>query len=252
MLRGRIGGSFAALCVVVCGCASAEERVANARAAHERDLRALFAEKRLAYPPEEIFLRAFKEEGELELWAGRRNGQLTLVKTFAICASSGTVGPKREKGDGQVPEGFYFIERFNPRSSFHLSLGLDYPNPSDRLRGRKGKLGGDIFIHGSCVTVGCLPIRDGPIEELYVVALDAKANGQRRIPVHVFPARLTDARLAQLRRDYRPDAALWSFWQELRPGFLSFEESRRVPTIRIDSRTGAYIVEKWGQATFRR
>lgn len=242
MLAGRTGVLFAAFFFGLCGCASAEDRVAKARESRDAEIKKLFASKNLSYPPEQIFLRAFKEDGELELWAGPRKGPLQLVKTFDVCAASGELGPKREQGDGQVPEGFYFIDRFNPRSNFHLSLGLDYPNDSDRLRGKKGRLGGDIFIHGSCVTIGCLPLRDGPIEELYLIALDAKTHGQKRIPVHVFPTRLTDQALSELRKRARPTDALWKFWQELKPGFEAFEKTRVVPRVRVDQKTGAYVV----------
>ncbi len=109
----------------------------------------------------DILLRAYKQESELELWAkNKKDKQYTLLKTYKICASSGTLGPKRKQGDIQVPEGFYVIDRFNPVSNFYLSLGVSYPNASDKILGVKGALGGDIFIHGNCVTIGCLPISD--------------------------------------------------------------------------------------------
>ena len=54
--------------------------------------------------------------------------------SYPICAGSGDLGPKRERGDGQVPEGLYEIDRFNPTSRYHLSLRVNYPNLSDRLR----------------------------------------------------------------------------------------------------------------------
>src|SRR6185295_14539267 len=83
------------------------------------------------------------------------------------------------------------VTRFNPLSLFHLSLGLDYPNVADRAAGQPGgSLGGDIFIHGGCASVGCIPLGDQAIEEVYVAALDARARGQQSIPVHIFPRRL--------------------------------------------------------------
>src|SRR5712691_1661125 len=88
-------------------------------------------------------------------------------------------------GDGQVPEGFYEVSALNPWSRFLLSLKVSYPNALDRGFGRTG---GDIFIHGSCVTTGCIPIEDGPIQELYVIVADARARGAR-IEVHIFPGR---------------------------------------------------------------
>ena len=71
-----------------------------------------------------------------------------------------------------MPEGVYAIEAFNSNSRFHLSLKLDYPNAVDRqqaaLEGRD-QLGGDIFLHGKDVSVGCLAMGDAAIEELFVL-----------------------------------------------------------------------------------
>ena len=57
----------------------------------------------------------------------------TLFKTYKVCMQSGSIGPKRSEGDNQVPEGFYYINEFNPNSNYHLSLGLNYPNASDKM-----------------------------------------------------------------------------------------------------------------------
>ncbi|MCP4750868.1 MAG: hypothetical protein GY866_08245 [Proteobacteria bacterium] len=76
------------------------------------------------------------------------------MKEYPFSDYSGMLGPKRRQGDEQIPEGFYFIDRFNHRSAFYLSMGLDYPNDSDRRLSSFKYLGGDIFIHGSDVTIG--------------------------------------------------------------------------------------------------
>lgn len=231
----------AVLCMLLLtGHAFAADRVAVARKNQSAELTKLFSAAKVSYPPREIYLRAFKHEGELELWAGK-GGKAPLAKitTFRICMSSGGLGPKRQLGDGQVPEGFYKIDRFNPTSSYHLSLGLDYPNESDRMLGRKGALGGDIFIHGSCVTIGCLPIEDDFIEQLYVIATDARAAGQREIPVHVFPRRLDEKGMAALAREGPEHLA---FWKSLQPAYAQFEQTRRPPKVSVDGKTGAYIV----------
>lgn len=126
------------------------------------------------YPPPRVFLLAFKKERQLEVWAETRTRR-ALVHTYPILAASGQEGPKLRQGDGQVPEGSYRIVLLNPNSLFHLSMKLDYPNAFDRQKarrdGRKG-LGGDIFIHGSAVSIGCLAMGDGAIEELFVLVAD--------------------------------------------------------------------------------
>jgi murein L,D-transpeptidase YafK len=219
-------------------------RVRQARASAQPRLKALFRKAGLAYPAREILLRVCKLEGELELWA--RNGQVepfTLVETYPVCAASGTVGPKRREGDLQVPEGFYHISGFNPWSRFHLSLRVDYPNASDRLLGDPRSPGGDIFIHGSCVTIGCIPLRDGPIEEVYLAAVDARHAGQARIPVHIFPCRL-DRDWLRLERVAWRRRGLLDFWLNLKEGYDVFEKTRQLPRISIDRRGKYAFSEK--------
>ena len=127
----------------------------------------------------------------------RRDSQFHLVKRYDVVGCmgqdspvSGILGPKRQEDDWQIPEGFYHIDRFQPDSKFYISLGIGYPNTSDKILGVKDNLGCDIFIHGGCATVGCIPITDDQIKELYLVALETQSNSERRIPVHIFPARL--------------------------------------------------------------
>ncbi len=155
--------------------------------------------------PFQLYLRAFKHERTLEVWAaptdGATAGTYVRLTDYAFCASSGGLGPKRAKGDGQIPEGFYTIDRFNPSSTFHLSLGLDYPNAVDRSRAGRTDPGGDIFIHGDCVTIGCIPITDAGIRALYLLAVWARGHGQRQIPVHVFPSRPIGERWSSLLAD---------------------------------------------------
>ncbi len=214
-------------------------RVRAARAAAQPRLDALFKEVRLHYPAREIFLRVFKLEEELELWARNdRSAPFSLVRKYPICASSGTVGPKRREGDLQVPEGFYHVSGFNPWSSYHLSLRLDYPNASDRILGEGPRLGGDIFIHGSCVTIGCVPLQDEPIEEVYLAAVDARDSGQARIPVHIFPCRL-DGNWLKLEREAWRRPGLMDFWRNLKEGYDAFEKTRHPPRVTVD-RSGAY------------
>ncbi|MDP4933969.1 MAG: L,D-transpeptidase family protein [Salibacteraceae bacterium] len=180
----------------------------------------------------QIYIRVFKEEDLLEVWGKNQNNtKYQLLKTFEVCASSGSLGPKRQQGDGQVPEGFYHIERFNPTSNFHLSLGVNYPNKSDRILGVRGKLGGDIFIHGSCVTIGCVPLTDEKIEEVYVYGVEAKNAGQTTIPVTFFPSKLDAKKLNELLIKEKPSATTRELWKDLSKAYLYFETSRSLPTI---------------------
>jgi murein L,D-transpeptidase YafK len=164
------------------------------------------------------------------------------LKEYPFCNSSGALGPKRRQGDGQIPEGFYHIDRFNPLSNFHLSLGINYPNQADRIRGGSGDLGGDIFIHGGCVTIGCVPITDELIKEVYLIAVEAKTAGQGRIPVHIFPARMGAKGMRQLEGAASGNQELLDFWRNLKSGYDSFEQNRRLPSVTVD-RQGRYVVQ---------
>jgi murein L,D-transpeptidase YafK len=216
-------------------------RVQTAMKEKSEAAKQLFAAKNLSYPPQEIFLRVFKREGVLQLWA-RAVRNFILVKEYKICAASGSLGPKRRQGDSQVPEGFYYIDRFNPLSNFYLSMGLNYPNESDKILGTKSNLGGDIFIHGNCVSIGCMAMTDDQIKELYLIAVEAKAAGQNRIPVHIFPAKMNQAGMKRLAVEAAQNQSLLNFWRNLQEGYEAFETHRRLPSISVD-RQGRYIIK---------
>jgi murein L,D-transpeptidase YafK len=128
----------------------------------------------VSYPPASVRLIGLKEEKQLEVWFQGSTGW-QRVRTYAVLAASGGPGPKLREGDLQVPEGIYRLTAFNPNSSYHLSVRVDYPNADDRAiaaREKRTNLGGDIFIHGKAVSIGCLAIGDSAIEELYVLLAD--------------------------------------------------------------------------------
>lgn len=213
-------------------------------AEHEKlaDATALMQSYGLVLSGIEVYLRAFKHEKQLELWARASKGKkFKLIKTYAFCRSSGVLGPKRRDGDRQIPEGLYIIERYNPFSQFYLSLGLNYPNKSDRILGEKGNLGGDIFIHGKCVTIGCIPITDELIKELYLICVYARSGGQKRVPVHIFPARMNANNMTSLLA-VTEDKELQEFWKNLQEVYEAFEKTKTVPQVRID-KSGRYSVK---------
>jgi len=165
----------------------------------------------------------------MELWA--RNDDTTqyrLIKTYHICALSGILGPKRWEGDRQVPEGFYFIDEFNPKSDYYLSLLINYPNYSDSMLGGNTKLGGNIYIHGGCVTIGCMPMTNEIIQELYVVCLNARLNGENNIPVHIYPTRFTKPGMNFLNREYGRDTEKQKFWVALKESYDYFEKYHKI------------------------
>lgn len=137
-----------------------------------------------------VILVAFKEERQLEAWCRSVSGDWILWKTFPILAVSGKPGPKEREGDRQVPEGEYGILRkgMNPDSNFHLGMNIGYPSKRDLELGRTGSA---IMIHGNQVSVGCLAMGDDAIERLYLLVDASLSGGEREVPVHIFPFRMT-------------------------------------------------------------
>ncbi|MFI5194614.1 MAG: murein L,D-transpeptidase family protein [Chitinophagales bacterium] len=203
-----------------------------------------FRAKQLIWPARFVYIRSFKYDSELEVWVkNSRAEKYKLFKTYKICALAGSLGPKRMAGDYQVPEGFYCINEFNPKSQYHYSLGLNYPNASDKLLCDLSQPGGDIYIHGSCVTTGCIPITDGQIEELYALTAYAKDLGQDFIPVHIFPVNFNNPRsVAYLNKFLQQFNEYVSFEKSMRNAFFYFELNRQVPPVVVNDK-GEYVID---------
>lgn len=138
-------------------------------------LAADFERLHVSYPPAKMALIGLKAENVLEVWVAGADQAWKHLKSYPILAASGHLGPKTQEGDGQVPEGLYRVEALNPNSLYHLSLRLNYPNPFDREMARaeqRTQLGGDIMIHGSKYSVGCLAMGDEAAEDLFVLAAE--------------------------------------------------------------------------------
>lgn len=104
-----------------------------------------------------------------------------ILRSFHINLGANPIGHKQYEGDARTPEGVYVINRINPNSKFHLSLGISYPNSNDIRHARKNSRhpGSDIFIHGGAVlarnknkkdwTNGCISVPNSDIEEIYAM-----------------------------------------------------------------------------------
>lgn len=107
----------------------------------------------------------------------------TVLRSYDIGLGNEPVGDKFFEGDGKTPEGMYYIDRFNPRSRYHLSVGISYPDPRDVAEAAAMGMdaGGDIMIHGwgpegnvlapkkRDWTAGCIAVKDDEIEEIYAM-----------------------------------------------------------------------------------
>jgi murein L,D-transpeptidase YafK len=217
-------------------------RVKTAYEEKEAVVKEYFTEKKLSYQKFQIFIRAFKKEQTLEVWIKETGKEeFELLHTYDFCTTSGTLGPKRKEGDLQIPEGIYHINHFNPQSNFYLSLGLNYPNTSDKILSHATKPGGSIYIHGNCVTIGCIPITDDRIKELYVLAVEARNNGQEKIPVHVFPAKLDNGTVEKLIAEHSPNEKIQSFWKNLEPIYQDFKSTKKLRTVKVNTKGEYYF-----------
>jgi len=217
-------------------------KVANAFKQKEDSLKKQLADIHISWPVKDIYVRSFKYDSQLEVWVrNQKNEPFKLFKTYKVCALSGALGPKRIEGDYQVPEGFYYINEFNPKSNYHMALGLNYPNASDRLLSDSVKPGNDIYIHGSCVTVGCIPIQNEQIEELYVLASYAHDQGEDFIPVHIFPIRYNVEKSREaLNKASKDDPTYQHFSARLKEVFDYFEQNKKLPLISVNKK-GEYV-----------
>lgn len=174
-----------------------------------------------------ILMRSFKKESEIEVWKRGSAGRYELLKTYAMCRWSGQLGPKVKEGDRQAPEGFYEVTpaAMNPNSSLYLSFNLGYPNEYDRAHGRTGS---HLMVHGSCSSRGCFAMSDEAISEIYALAREAFAGGQRSFQFQSYPFRVTPENMARHRAD--PNIA---FWRNLKEGSDLFEVTREEPRISV-------------------
>lgn len=138
----------------------------------------------------------FKNERRLEVHA---SGWKT-PRVYPMTGFSGTLGPKLKEGDGQIPEGVYGIEYLNPNSSYYLSMKVSYPNDADRRRAKadgRTNLGGDIMIHGTDATIGCVPIGDDAIEDVFYFV---NAVGIKNVSVIIAPYDMRNGRKPELEK----------------------------------------------------
>jgi murein L,D-transpeptidase YafK len=185
-----------------------------------------------------VFIRLFKLEAEMEVWLQKASGGYQLFRTYPICNWSGDVGPKIKEGDKQAPEGFYVVNarQMNPNSKFYLSFNIGYPNAYDRAHGYTGSY---LMVHGGCRSQGCYAITDEAIQELYILARDAFAKGQREFPVHAFPFRMTKEAMA-----FRAGHQWHDFWENLKLGHDLFEKNRVPPVVGVKDRRYVFFADE--------
>jgi murein L,D-transpeptidase YafK len=216
-----------------------EDRVHTARTEKINFIHQKIAQNGIDGNQFDIFLRAFKEENKMEVWAKNKSDSIFKnIIDYDFCTFSGDLGPKRKSGDKQIPEGIYFIQAFNPKSDYYLSMGINYPNAADSILGFKENLGNDIYIHGDCVSVGCIAITDDKIKELYTFADIARASGQTKIRVEIYPFKFSEND-SDIYKKYPQHQKLWD---ELKVFYNAFEKSHKTSFFTVDTE-GEYHIQ---------
>lgn len=231
LLRRLVLG--AGLVAVLSSCAQDAYRSERSAAPIPKATLALMSEKGMQ-PAAPILMRSFKKESEIEIWKLGSSGKYALLKTYPMCRWSGQLGPKIREGDRQAPEGFYDVTAaaMNPNSSLFLSFNIGYPNAFDRAHARTGS---HLMVHGACSSQGCFAMTDEAISEVYAIAREAFAAGQRSFQFQSYPFRMTATNLAK----HRGDDHL-AFWNNLKEGSDIFEVSGQQPAWRVANRRYAF------------
>ncbi len=226
--RGTAVGLTVAACALMAGCDDSYLDQSSARSQQPISSATLAAMEKLdTTPSSPTVIRTYKKEAELEIWKMRSNGEYALLKTYPMCRWSGQLGPKKREGDMQVPEGFYSIApgQMNPNSHYYLAFNVGYPNAYDRAYGRTG---GNVMVHGVCSSAGCFSMTDEQVADIYAIARDSFAGGQREIQLQSYPFHMTAENMAKFRLDPNID-----FWKNLKDGSDHFEVTKNEPSVLV-------------------
>ena len=226
--RGTAVGLTIAACALMAGCDDFYLDQSSARSQQPISSATLAKMEALdTTPSSPTIIRTYKKEAELEIWKMKSNGEYALLKTYPMCRWSGQLGPKKREGDMQVPEGFYSITpgQMNPNSHYYLAFNVGYPNAYDRAYGRTG---GNVMVHGVCSSAGCFSMTDEQVADIYAIARNSFAGGQREIQLQSYPFHMTAENMAKFRLDPNID-----FWKNLKDGSDHFEVTKNEPSVLV-------------------
>jgi murein L,D-transpeptidase YafK len=226
--RGTAVGLVVAACAWIAGCDDSYLDQSSARSQQPISSATLSEMTALdTTPSSPTLIRTYKKEAELEIWKMKSNGEYALLKAYPMCRWSGQLGPKKREGDMQVPEGFYSIApgQMNPNSHYYLAFNVGYPNAYDRAYGRTG---GSVMVHGVCSSAGCFSMTDEQVADIYAIARDSFAGGQREIQLQSYPFHMTAENMTKFRLDPNID-----FWKNLKDGSDHFEVTKNEPSVLV-------------------
>ena len=174
----------------------------------------------------------------------------SFIKLYNIKNSNvARLGPKTKQGDTLTPEGIYTLD-FYPAfkwSDFYLAFKITYPNRADYIRRNFWnvitKPGGYINIHGCCVSIGCVPLGNPDIEELFFFIRNNQIKNNL-IDVHLYPFKFDspdNEKTISLYKDR--NKKIYDFWENLKDIYLYFTQNKKIPKYKIDNTTGYYKID---------
>jgi murein L,D-transpeptidase YafK len=205
----------------------------------------------LDYEDMDILFVVYKSELEFQVWAKKKfeKSSYTLIKSFPITDPKvAKLGPKSKYGDSLTPEGVYSIY-FYPSfrwSDFHLAFGISYPNRLDHARrfywNITEKAGGDINIHGFCISIGCIPLGNPIMDEVFFLTRANLQNGAD-ISIMIFPFKFDDEDVNKKHyNEFRTKPRIRDFWQSLEDCHKYFKRYEKIPEFVKNPNNGYYIL----------
>jgi murein L,D-transpeptidase YafK len=206
----------------------------------------------LDYGNLDLLFVVYKSELEFQVWAKNKNNDsaYTFISSYPITDSNvARPGPKSRYGDSLTPEGIYSVY-FYPAfrwSDFHLAFRVSYPNRLDHARRSywnvQGKPGGGINIHGYCISIGCIPLGNPVIDEVYLLTRTNQRNGSDT-RIMIFPFKF-DSQTTKNRyyNEFRNNNRITEFWDSLEDCHAYFKTTNKIPEFMHDQNTGYYIRE---------
>lgn len=212
----------------------------------------LLKDNDIPYLNAEIYIRVCKKELRVELFAREKNtnNRYRFIKSYEVLNSVvSKLGPKTREGDCLTPEGIYRLIYGNcwRWSDFYLAFKISYPNRTDRIRkgfwNIGGGIGGDINFHGCTASIGCIPIGNPSIEEVFILLTRNLGRNNIAVRIDIFPFDFSTNENRNLHEEYRErNQNLAEFWDGLKKIYEYFETNGTLPNYDIDDRTGYYRI----------
>ncbi len=212
----------------------------------------------ISYPPKFVLHRAFKYEGEYEIWVGNsRTSELKLLAILPICAMDNYPGTKLQQGDGKTPEGFYQSSIMYGSSMDFMWINLNVDNIDDygnlggqyssfkvclnyplaidrrrtaRLLSKSADPGNAICVHGNCVSAGCIAFKNKDFLPVFLSQQQHDMGKYGKVMLHIFPYRFDrNDKEMMIKEAYTEmnSAELRTFWAEIEKGYTLFEQKHK-------------------------